>query len=108
VREALISSGVDLFPFDMDVVRQMEKQDKQEYKPPWAVIGSTDAYLEAGHNVYQRTRASGATPRPSGRAPANPPLTPSAPPRGGAQASTRGATPSRPSRGTPTCPRCAT
>ena len=32
----------------------MEQQDKQEYKPPWAVVGSTDAYLEAGLTVYQR------------------------------------------------------
>ena len=54
VREALISSGVELFPFDLDVVRAMEQQDKQEYKPPWAVVGSTDAYLEAGLTVYQR------------------------------------------------------
>jgi len=54
VREELSAAGITLFPFDMDVVRQMEQLDKQEYKPPWAVIGSTDEYLEAGHKVYLR------------------------------------------------------
>ena len=56
MREALISSGVELFPFDLEVVRAMEQQDKQEYKPPWAVVGSTDAYLEAGLLARARVR----------------------------------------------------
>ena len=48
MREELRAAGIGLFPFDMDVVRRMETHDAQEYKPPWAVIGSTDEYLEAG------------------------------------------------------------
>jgi septin family protein len=54
VREALQKEGIDAFAFDTPVIRQMEQQDKQEYKLPWAVIGSTDAYLDAGATVYLR------------------------------------------------------
>ena len=46
VREELSAAGITLFPFDMDVVRQMEKQDKQEYKPP------------CGRSSARRTRTS--------------------------------------------------
>ena len=54
VREALQREGIEAYPFDVAVLRQMEMQDKQEYRMPWAVIGSTDAYLDAGATVYLR------------------------------------------------------
>lgn len=54
VREALQHEGIDAFAFDTSVLRAMEQQDKQEYKLPWAVIGSTDAYMDAGATVYLR------------------------------------------------------
>jgi septin family protein len=54
VREALQREGIEAYPFDVSVLRQMEQQDKQEYRLPWAVIGSTDAHLDAGATVYLR------------------------------------------------------
>ena len=54
VREALQREGIEAYPFDASVLRQMEQQDKQEYRLPWAVIGSTDAFLDAGATVYLR------------------------------------------------------
>ncbi|KAL1520117.1 hypothetical protein AB1Y20_023589 [Prymnesium parvum] len=54
VREALLHEGVDVFSFDNAIIRRMEQQDHQEYKHPWAVIGSTDAHLDAGATVYLR------------------------------------------------------
>mmetsp|Transcript_21746 Transcript_21746/g.65988 ORF Transcript_21746/g.65988 Transcript_21746/m.65988 type:complete len:675 (-) Transcript_21746:623-2647(-) len=54
VRETLAREGIEPYAFDPTSVRSMEQQDRQEYKPPWAVIGSTDAYLDAGVNVYLR------------------------------------------------------
>ena len=54
VREALQREGIEAYPFDTSVLRTMEQQDKQEYKQPWAVIGSTDACLDAGATVYLR------------------------------------------------------
>lgn len=54
VREALQREGIEAYSFDLGVLRQMEQQDKQEYRLPWAVIGSTDAYLDAGATVYLR------------------------------------------------------
>ena len=54
VREALLREGVDVFSFDGSLIRRMEQQDRQEYKHPWAVIGSTDSHLDAGATVYLR------------------------------------------------------
>jgi septin family protein len=54
VRETLAREGIEPYAFDPASVRSMEQQDRQEYKPPWAVIGSTDAHLDAGVNVYLR------------------------------------------------------
>lgn len=54
VREALKREGIEAYGFDLSVLRQMEQQDKQEYMSPWAVIGSTEAYLDAGTTVYLR------------------------------------------------------
>ena len=54
VREALQREGIEAFTFDQAVLRSMEQQDRQEYKLPWAVIGSTDAHLDAGATVFLR------------------------------------------------------
>jgi len=54
LREALQREGIECYPFDQAVLRAMEAQDKREYKMPWAVIGSTDAYLDGGAAVYLR------------------------------------------------------
>lgn len=54
VRETLEHEGIQLYAFDTATLRKMEQQDRVEYKPPWAVIGSTDASLDAGHTVYLR------------------------------------------------------
>jgi len=54
VRESLQREGIEAFSFDQAVLRSMEQQDKQEYKLPWAVIGSTDAHLDAGATVFLR------------------------------------------------------
>lgn len=54
VREALLREGVEVFAFDKAIISKMEQQDKQEYKHPWAVVGSTDSHLEAGATVYLR------------------------------------------------------
>ena len=54
VREALKTEGIEAYPFDVSTLRAMEQQDKIEYRMPWAVIGSTDAYLDAGATVYLR------------------------------------------------------
>jgi len=54
VREALGREGIQAYEFDTAVIRQMEQQDRQEYKHPWAVVGSTDAHLDAGSTVYLR------------------------------------------------------
>ena len=54
LRETLQREGIEAYAFDQGVIRSMEAQDKCEYQQPWAVIGSTDAYLDAGHQVYLR------------------------------------------------------
>ena len=54
VREALQREGIEAYPVDVGTLRQMEQQDRQEYKQPWAVVGSTDAHLDAGATVYLR------------------------------------------------------
>lgn len=54
MRETLEHEGIQLYAFDTATLRKMEQQDRVEYKPPWAVIGSTDASLDAGHTVYLR------------------------------------------------------
>ena len=60
-----------------------QAQDKQEYKHPWAVIGSTDATLDAGFSVYLRKypwgNALSSEPDHSGTPPP-PPNTPYPPP----------------------------
>ena len=54
LRETLQREGIEAYAFDQGVIRSMEAQDKCEYQQPWAVIGSTEAYLDAGHQVYLR------------------------------------------------------
>ena len=54
LRETLQREGIEAYAFDQGVIRSMEAQDKCEYQQPWAVIGSTDAFLDAGHQVYLR------------------------------------------------------
>ena len=54
VRETLAAEGIDAYTFDPHTIRQMEAQDHEEYKMPWAVIGSTDSHLDAGVPVYLR------------------------------------------------------
>jgi hypothetical protein len=46
----------------------MEQQDRQEYKPPWAVIGSTDAHLDAGDPSRYRLGPPGVVNLDAGKA----------------------------------------
>eukprot|EP00967_Tisochrysis_lutea_P056217 scaffold70961_cov26-Tisochrysis_lutea.AAC.1 len=54
VRKTLEDEEIELYAFDQDIIQKMEQQDNQVYKPPWAVIGSTEAIRDAGFNVYLR------------------------------------------------------
>ena len=54
VREALQREAIEVYTFEQALVRGMEEQDRTEYKPPYAVIGSTDPHLDNGATVFLR------------------------------------------------------